>query len=72
MSAFFIFEIKHVKNDKIFNILNDRFSAMSGSMGMIFGVFSETNVRLLKNICNIRNYSQNIPKVITYSMSKVA
>ena len=72
MSAFFIFEIKHVKNDKIFNILNDRFSVMSGSMGMIFCVFSETNVRLLKNICNIRNFSQNIPKVITYSMSKVA
>ena len=36
--------------DKIFNFLKDRFSVMSGPMDMIFGVFSETNVRLLKNI----------------------
>ena len=50
MSGFFIFEIKRAKMDKIFNFLKDRFSVMSGPMDMIFGVFSETNVRLLKNI----------------------
>ena len=50
MSGFFIFEIKRAKMDKIFNFLKDRFSVMSGPMNMIFGVSSETNVRLLKNI----------------------
>ena len=50
MSGFFIFEIKRAKMDKIFNFLKDRFSVMSGPMDMIFGVFLETNVRLLKNI----------------------
>ena len=50
MSGFFIFEIKRAKMDKIFNFLKDRFSVMSSPMDMIFGVFSETNVGLLKNI----------------------
>ena len=50
MSAFFSFEIKRVKTDKIFNFLNGRFSVMSGPMDMIFGVFSDTNIGLLKNI----------------------
>ena len=50
MSGFFIFEIKRAKMDNIFNYLKDRFSVMSDSMDMIFGVFSETDVRLLKNI----------------------
>ena len=50
MSGFLIFEIKRVKMDKIFNFLNDRFSVTSGPMDTIFGMFSETNVRLLKNI----------------------
>ena len=36
--------------DKIFNFLKDRFSVMSGPVDMIFGVFSETDVRLLKII----------------------
>ena len=36
--------------DKIFNFLEQRFSVMSGPMDVIFAVFSETNVRLLKNI----------------------
>ena len=36
--------------DKIFNFLMDRFSVVSGPMDMIFGMFSETNVRLLKKI----------------------
>ena len=36
--------------DKIFNFLKDRFSVMSGPMDMIFGVFSETDVRPLKDI----------------------
>ena len=50
MSGFFIFEIKRAKMDKIFNFLKDRFSVMSGPVDMIFGVFSETDVRLLKII----------------------
>ena len=49
MSAFFIFKIKRAKSDKIFNFLNGPFSLISGSMDMIFGVFLETNMRLLKN-----------------------
>ena len=36
--------------DKILNFLKDRFSVMSGPMDKIFGVFSETDVRLIKNI----------------------
>ena len=50
MSAVFIFEIKGAKKDKIFNFLKGRFSLMDGHMDMIFGVFSETYVRLLKSI----------------------
>ena len=50
MSAFFIFEIKRAKMDKIFNFLKDCFSVMSGPMDMIFDVFSETDVSFLKNI----------------------
>ena len=49
-SGFFVFEIKGAKMDKIFNFLKDRFSVMSVPMNLIFGVFSETDVRLLKNI----------------------
>ena len=49
MSGFFIFEIKRAKMDKIFNFLKDRFSVMSVPIDMIFGVFSETDVRLLKH-----------------------
>ena len=50
MSGLFIFEIKRAKMDQIFHFLKNRFSVMSGPMDMIFGVFSETNVRLLKRI----------------------
>ena len=49
MSAVFIFEIKGTKKDKIFNFLKGRFSVMGGPMDMIFGLFSETYVRLLKS-----------------------
>ena len=48
MSAVFNFEIKGAKKDKIFNFLKDCFSVMGGPMDMIFGVFLETCVRLLK------------------------
>ena len=44
MSAFFIFEIKLAKTDKIFNFSKGRFSVMSRPFDIIFGVFSETNV----------------------------
>ena len=50
MSGFLIFEIKRDKMDKILNFLKDRFSIMNGPMDMIFGMFSETYMRLLKNI----------------------
>ena len=50
MSTIFVLELKGAKNNKRFNYLNGRFSVMGGSMDMIFGVFSETIVRLLKSI----------------------
>ena len=52
MSTIFILEIKDAKNNKIFNFLNDRLYVMGGPMGMIFDVFTESIVsivRLLKN-----------------------
>ena len=50
MSAVFISEIKGAKKDKIFDFLRGRFSVMGGPMDMIFGMFSQTYVRLLKSI----------------------
>ena len=50
MSAVYIFEIKGAKKDKIFDFLKSRFTVMGGPMDMIFGVFSENYVRLLKSI----------------------
>ena len=50
MSAVFVFEIKGAKKDEVFNFLKGRFSAMAGTMDMLFGVFSETYVRLLESI----------------------
>ena len=50
MSDIFIFEIKRAKREKIFNFLKDRLSIMGSPMDMIFGMFSEANVRLLKNL----------------------
>ena len=50
MSAVFIFEIKGLKKDKIFNFLKRSFSVIDGPMDMIFDVFSETYVRFLKSI----------------------
>ena len=50
MSAVFFFEIKGAEKDKIFNFLKGHFFVMGGTMDMIFGVFSETYVRLLKSI----------------------
>ena len=46
MSAVFIFEIKGAKKDKVFHFLKGSFSVMRDPMDMIFGVFSETYVRL--------------------------
>ena len=68
MSSFFIFEIKCAKMDKIFNFLKDHFSVMSGPMDMIFGIFSETDVSLLKkyNSQFFSKYSKIFPKVVTY------
>ena len=50
MLAVFIFEIKGTKKDNIFNFLKGSFSVMRDPMDMIFGVFSETCVRLLTSI----------------------
>ena len=50
MSAVYIFEIKGAKKDKIFDFLKSRFTVIGGPMDIIFGVFSETYVRLLKSI----------------------
>ena len=50
ISDFFIFEIKRAKMDKIFKFLKSVLFVISGPMDMIFGKFSETNVRLLKNM----------------------
>ena len=63
MSAVFIFEIKGAKKNKIFNFLKDSFSVMRGPMDMIFGMFSETYVRLI--ISRLRSFFQDIAKVIT-------
>ena len=41
---------KSAKKDNIFNFLKRSFSVMHGPMGMVFGVFSETYVRLLTSV----------------------
>ena len=63
MLAVFIFEIKGNKEDKIFNFLKRSFWVMLGSMDMIFGVFSDTYVRLLRSISS--QFFQDLAKVIT-------
>ena len=50
MSVVFIFEIKDAKKNKIFNFSKGRFSVMGDPMDMIFALFSEIYVRLLKSI----------------------
>ena len=50
MSTIFVLEIKGGKNNKIFNFLNNRFFIMGGPINMIFGMSSETIVRLVKSI----------------------
>ena len=46
MSDVFIFERKSTRKDKILNFLKDCFSVMDAPINMIFGVLSETYVRL--------------------------
>ena len=58
-----VFWIKDVKIDNIFNFLKGSFSVTIDRMDKIFGVFLETYLKLLKSI--IRNFAQNIAKVIT-------
>ena len=65
MAAVFIFKIKGAKKDNIFNFLKGSFSVMRDPMDMIFGVFSETYVRLLTSITFLRNFFKDIPKIIT-------
>ena len=50
MSPVFVFEIKDAKKDKIFNFSKGSFSVIRVPMDMIFGVFSETCVRLLTSM----------------------
>ena len=61
MSTIFVLEIEGAKNDKIFNFLNGRFSIIGGPTGMIFDVYSETIVRLLKSITSqlLSKYSKS-------------
>ena len=59
ISVAFIFEIK--KKDNIFNFLKDSFFVMRGHIDMIFGVFSDTYVRLLATITS--HFLQDIAKV---------
>ena len=63
LSAVFIFEIKGAKKDKIFNFLKSSFSVMRGPMDVIFGVFSETYVRLLTSISS--QFFSGYSKIIT-------
>ena len=62
-SAVFLFEIKGIKKDKIFNYLKGSTSVTRDPMDMIFGEFSETYVRLLTSI--ISHYFEDIVKLIT-------
>ena len=57
------------KRTKFAIFLKGRFSVMSGLMDIISGVFSETNVRLLK--MQFHNFSQNIAKVINVKCQKL-
>ena len=59
--AVFIFEIKGAKKDKIFSFLKGRFSVMGVPMDVIFSVFSEAYVRLLKSITSqfLSRYSKS-------------
>ena len=50
MSAIFLFEIKGTKKDKILNFAKDCFTIMGDPMDVIFGVFSEISMKLLKSI----------------------
>ena len=61
MLAFFVFEIKGAKKDKIFKFLKDRFSVTGGPMDMTFGAFSEIYVRLRKSIISqfFKKYSKS-------------
>ena len=61
MSTVFIFEIKSAKKDKIFNFSKSRFSVMGGPIDVIFGVFSDTYVGLLKSITSqfLSRHSKN-------------
>ena len=49
MPTIFVLEIKDARNNKVFNFFNGRFSVVGDPMDMIFGVFSETIMRLLKS-----------------------
>ena len=50
ISAYFIFETKDAKKDKIINFWKDHFSVMGDLIDMIFGAFSDYYVRLLKSL----------------------
>ena len=63
MSAILTLEIKEAKKHKMFNFLMGCFLVMRGPMDMIFGVFSDTSVRL--RISKTSHFCQDITKVIT-------
>ena len=61
MSSIFVLQIKSLKNYKILNFLNGCFFVTGGPMDMIFGVFSEIIMRLLKSIMSqfLSKYSKS-------------
>ena len=74
MSTVFILEVKGTKKDKVFNFLKDCFSVMGEPMDVIFGVFSDTNVRLLKGITSqfFSRYSKSYNNINVKSCLKLS
>ena len=68
MPTIFVLEIKDARNSKIFSFLNGRFSVMGDPMDMIFVVFSETIVGLLKS--RISHFFSKYSKSYTLINSK--
>ena len=56
MWAFFVFEIKGAKEDKIFKFLKGRFSMTGGAMDLIFAMFAEIYMSLLKSTITISQF----------------
>ena len=73
VSALFVSEIEDVKKANISIFLNGCFSIIDGPMDMIFDVFSEVYVRLLKSIIShfFSNYCKSYNNLNVKSCLKV-